>query len=577
MRRMLFPRWICFLACACARMDLSDAVLPQVTHPHAGICPNEMNPNLWVDAMSTCTRECESDQECESFEKCCQNVCGNHSCVAARSKDEKKDPFGMPKKASCATFMCTQQGSDCVIWDGHPMCKCRDRCEKEPNFTCASDGMTYYNKCYMDAEACSKGITLSVVTCLFHLAWPNTSPSFPQVTTPRPTTAPFQATIQPPAHPEKPVLVSSPVHQTVNVGETVSFVCNVTGQPQPQITWEKRLPLGVVRVVMRPNNVQGNMVVTNIGQLVIYNTRVQDSGVYTCMAHNPSGSIQAHHQLTVLSTEALSTPVPKNQTRCLPEECQKPFDSPEECGTELEKVSWYYEPKSNSCFSFTHCLSNRDQPPGRIFDTYQDCTECCGPELSSPCGLPVLQGNCKAYEPRWAYSSTMHECHSFVYGGCEGNDNNFESKDACEEMCPFPRNRQCKTCRPKGKMVMSFCKSDFVILGHMTDITQEKDSGHALVTVEEIFKDEQMGLHFFGKEPLEVTFLNMDWSCPCPNITSAAAESQLIIMGNVIEGMAVLHPESYVGISTPRRVRKMKEVISNNPCDFLKAITNSPQ
>lgn len=36
-------------------------VLPQVTNSHAGICPNDMNPNLWVDAMSTCTRECESD------------------------------------------------------------------------------------------------------------------------------------------------------------------------------------------------------------------------------------------------------------------------------------------------------------------------------------------------------------------------------------------------------------------------------------------------------------------------------------------------------------------------------------
>ncbi|MEQ2263007.1 hypothetical protein XENORESO_001962, partial [Xenotaenia resolanae] len=62
MRWMLFPRWIWFLACASARMELSVAVLTRFTYSHAGICPNEMNPNLWVDAMSTCTRECESDQ-----------------------------------------------------------------------------------------------------------------------------------------------------------------------------------------------------------------------------------------------------------------------------------------------------------------------------------------------------------------------------------------------------------------------------------------------------------------------------------------------------------------------------------
>jgi len=48
-------------------------------------------------------------------------------------------------------------------------------------------------------------------------------------------------------------------------------------------------------------------------------------------------------------------------------------------------------------------------------------------------------------------------------------------------------------------------------------------------------------------------------------------------MGNANDGMAVLHPESFVGASTPRRVRKLKEVILNNTCEILKAITNSPQ
>lgn len=54
--------WICFLACASASTDAQVRALPRITYSHAGICPNDMNPNLWVDAMSTCTRECESDQ-----------------------------------------------------------------------------------------------------------------------------------------------------------------------------------------------------------------------------------------------------------------------------------------------------------------------------------------------------------------------------------------------------------------------------------------------------------------------------------------------------------------------------------
>uniref|UniRef100_A0A8D3AHR6 Info WAP, follistatin/kazal, immunoglobulin, kunitz and netrin domain containing 2a n=1 Tax=Scophthalmus maximus TaxID=52904 RepID=A0A8D3AHR6_SCOMX len=106
-------------------------------------------------------------KDCETFEKCCPNVCGNKSCVASRYIDAKgsKGPVGMPKGATCDKFMCSQQGSECDIWDGQPVCKCRDRCEREPHFTCASDGLTYYNKCYMDAEACSKGISISEVTC----------------------------------------------------------------------------------------------------------------------------------------------------------------------------------------------------------------------------------------------------------------------------------------------------------------------------------------------------------------------------------------------------------------------------
>lgn len=63
---MLFPRWICFLVGQYFVLLMDSRVtamsLPRVVYSHAGICPNDMNPNLWVDAMSTCMRECESDQ-----------------------------------------------------------------------------------------------------------------------------------------------------------------------------------------------------------------------------------------------------------------------------------------------------------------------------------------------------------------------------------------------------------------------------------------------------------------------------------------------------------------------------------
>lgn len=63
---MLFPRWIWFfLGHVCvlrSHLQVRAMTVSKVVYSHAGMCPNEMNPNLWVDAMSTCMRECQSDQ-----------------------------------------------------------------------------------------------------------------------------------------------------------------------------------------------------------------------------------------------------------------------------------------------------------------------------------------------------------------------------------------------------------------------------------------------------------------------------------------------------------------------------------
>ncbi|XP_012695131.2 WAP, Kazal, immunoglobulin, Kunitz and NTR domain-containing protein 2 [Clupea harengus] len=564
---MLYPRWIWFLVGHLCFLRLDFRVramaLPKLVYSHAGMCPNEMNPNLWVDAMSTCERECESDRDCETFEKCCANVCGNKSCVASRYFDikGKKGPMGMPKEATCEKFMCSQQGSECDIWDGQPVCKCRDRCEREPHFTCASDGMTYYNKCYLDAEACSKGITITEMSCRYQLPWSNTSP-LPEETTLNPTTAQLETT---PMDIQLPMITNKPLHQTVFVGETASFLCEVVGRPKPEITWEKQLA-GRDNLVMRPNHVRDNVVVTNIGQLVIYNAQLQDAGIYTCTSRNIGGSLKAHFPLSVVKREQVVAEEGQQKgnssTRLPAEECLKPPDTGD-CGE--ERMSWYYEAKRNNCFAFTYSQCNKNR---NHFDSYQSCMLSCGAELAAPCSLPPVQGPCKTYEPRWAYNQDLKQCQSFVYGGCGGNENNFDSREACEDACPLPKGSNCKACKPRQKMVTSFCRADFVVLGRVTELTEDQDSGHTLVTVEEILKDEKMGLKFFGKEPLEVTLLNVDWNCPCPNITST--DGQLIIMGDVHNGMAVLQPDSFVGASSTRRVRKLREVVSKKTCDFLK-------
>ena len=51
------------------------------------------------------------------------------------------------------------------------------------------------------------------------------------------------------------------------------------------------------------------------------------------------------------------------------------------------------------------------------------------------CTLPVEVGACRAAIPRHFYNAERGECESFIYGGCNGNENNFEKAEDCEAMC----------------------------------------------------------------------------------------------------------------------------------------------
>lgn len=55
------------------------------------------------------------------------------------------------------------------------------------------------------------------------------------------------------------------------------------------------------------------------------------------------------------------------------------------------------------------------------------------------CELPPLDGDgrmaCMAFFKKWYYNSKTGKCEEFVYGGCGGNENKFETKDECERAC----------------------------------------------------------------------------------------------------------------------------------------------
>uniref|UniRef100_A0A671KSJ6 Amyloid beta (A4) precursor-like protein 2 n=1 Tax=Sinocyclocheilus anshuiensis TaxID=1608454 RepID=A0A671KSJ6_9TELE len=56
-------------------------------------------------------------------------------------------------------------------------------------------------------------------------------------------------------------------------------------------------------------------------------------------------------------------------------------------------------------------------------------------ELEAVCSLEAETGPCRASKPRWHFDMQQRKCARFIYGGCAGNRNNFDSEEYCMAVC----------------------------------------------------------------------------------------------------------------------------------------------
>jgi hypothetical protein len=66
--------------------------------------------------------------------------------------------------------------------------------------------------------------------------------------------------------------------------------------------------------------------------------------------------------------------------------------------------------------------------------TEAECGGAASPS-SEACVAPKDAGPCKAMIPRFYFNAATGACEQFVYGGCGGNDNRFETMEACQAAC----------------------------------------------------------------------------------------------------------------------------------------------
>ncbi|XP_032618272.1 kunitz-type protease inhibitor 4 [Chelonoidis abingdonii] len=89
---------------------------------------------------------------------------------------------------------------------------------------------------------------------------------------------------------------------------------------------------------------------------------------------------------------------------------------------------------NNSCST---CCTDADCP-GSEKCCPDECGYTCQMPVTDLCHLPSVCGYCKARFPRWFYNWSSQACEEFVYGGCGGNRNNFETKEECLKACSSP-------------------------------------------------------------------------------------------------------------------------------------------
>lgn len=71
---------------------------------------------------------------------------------------------------------------------------------------------------------------------------------------------------------------------------------------------------------------------------------------------------------------------------------------------------------------------------------------------SNPCDAePKVVGPCEAATPSWSFIKESGKCERFLYGGCEGTANRFDTEADCKETCNVVDEPPKEDCCPKGE------------------------------------------------------------------------------------------------------------------------------
>lgn len=100
---------------------------------------------------------------------------------------------------------------------------------------------------------------------------------------------------------------------------------------------------------------------------------------------------------------------------------------------------FYFNSTTQQCqaFEWGGCEGNENN-----FNNIKDCQETCHVKVH-PCYEQLQIGPCDQSIPRYYFNVYKEQCEIYWWGGCEPKRNNFLTVDECQETCPIIKRNPC--------------------------------------------------------------------------------------------------------------------------------------